>query len=183
MIDPLKPVEGLAVLVKQTRKVDPKTGLVISIKHGFDERPGRGAKQQFKDECDINFIMRKVKARQIHLQDLIRADGKYGDYSSAHDFREAQDIIAHAKEQFEALPAKTRARFANDPAQLLAFVADAENKDEARRLGLLRPEAPDTVPAEEPRVETPVSKKNSKSAKADLSNQPKAEPKGDSDVE
>lgn len=115
----------------------------LRIQHVFPEK-GR-TKQSFREECDINFIMKRY-TRTGRLPELIRTDGKYGDYSNAGDFREAQDIICHAKEQFSALSSRQRERFNNDPARFLDFMNDRSNEDEARKLGFLKPKAPDTVP-------------------------------------
>jgi len=114
----------------------------VGISRAVGKRdPGKyKALQSFKAECDINLIMDKVRKKQVHLQDLIRQDASYGDYSEAGDFMSAQKIIVHAKEQFAALPSRTRERFGNDPAKLLEFVHDDRNLAEARSLGLLKPE-------------------------------------------
>ena len=47
-------------------------------------------------------------------------------------------------QKFTLNPAEVRARFGNDPAAFMSFVEDDANRDEARRLGLLRD--PDPVP-------------------------------------
>ena len=45
-----------------------------------------------------------------------------------------------------ALPAHLRARFENDPAQLIDFLGDENNRSEAEKLGLLEvPKAESTV--------------------------------------
>jgi len=48
------------------------------------------------------------------------------------------------------LPAKVRDRFGQDPAEFLAFLSNPENADEARRLGILKPQeaAPPPVKVE-----------------------------------
>lgn len=110
----------------------------LRIQHTF---PGDSrTKQSFKEECDINYIMRRYTKNGI-LPSMIRTDGKYGDYSSAPDFMEAQNIIAHANEQFSALSSAQRERFGNDPAKFLEFANNANNADEMAKLGLLRKEA------------------------------------------
>jgi phage internal scaffolding protein len=47
-------------------------------------------------------------------------------------------VIA-AEDEFMRLPADLRARFENDPAQLIEFLENLENKDEAIKLGLVNP--------------------------------------------
>ncbi|AXH72218.1 MAG: internal scaffolding protein [Microviridae sp.] len=101
-------------------------------------------KQAFKEECDINNIMRKyLEGAPIPANVSV---GRYGDFSSGADYLEAQSILLTAREQFAALPAKVRERFGNNPAQLLEFVADPKNLDEARKLGLLKLEEPKAPP-------------------------------------
>lgn len=96
-------------------------------------------KDEFIDECNVNVIMRNYEQKGI----LPSAGpvANYGDFVDAPDFIEAQNMIARSRQQFEALPAEVRARFANDPAAFLAFVHDERNLDEAEKLGLLSEEA------------------------------------------
>lgn len=103
-------------------------------------------KQEFKDECDINTIMRKYIATGIVPTNIKL--GRYGDFSEVTDYRECLDTLAETKAQFMALPSTVRRRFDNDPAKLLAFVMDKGNLEEARALGLLREEAKPPQPPE-----------------------------------
>jgi len=74
--------------------------------------------------------------------------GSYGDFSTAPDYFEAQQLLLRARSQFESLPANVRRRFDNDPSKLLAFVGDRSNLAEARELGLLKSEEPAPVASE-----------------------------------
>lgn len=94
--------------------------------------------QDAKDECDINVIMQRYKTMGVMPQGV--GVGVYGDFSGAEDFQAAQETIMRARAQFDALPSEVRARFKNDPAGLLAFVADKNNLEEAARMGLLKDE-------------------------------------------
>lgn len=115
-----------------------------------DEEPR--TKQSFKEECDINNIMRKY-LQGAPIPANVRV-GRYGDFSTGVDYLEAQAVILMAREQFGALPSKVRERFNNDPAMMLDFVGNPANIDEARKLGLLKLEqavpAPVVVPVPEP---------------------------------
>lgn len=91
--------------------------------------------QEFRDECDINKMMKAYM--KTGTVEPTAAVGRYGDFSSVPDFHMAQNIIALAHEQFDALPAHVRRRFDNDPARMLEFVGDRANLEEARKLGLL----------------------------------------------
>lgn len=110
--------------------------------------PGSGrTKQSFKDECDINQILARFKRTRTF--DFVNTmQPRYGDCTGL-EFRQAMETVAGAKSMFHAMPAHLRARFNNDPAEFLDFVNDERNRDEARELGLLRPEEV-SAPAQEP---------------------------------
>ncbi|AXH77469.1 MAG: internal scaffolding protein [Microviridae sp.] len=108
-------------------------------------------KQSFKDECDINVLMRRYESSGVLPVDVSTAS--YGDFSEAPDFMAAQNILRRAEAQFASLPSRVRERFQNDPAHFLEFIAEEANYDEALKLGLLKAEAkPRTVV---PPVEVP----------------------------
>lgn len=96
-------------------------------------------KQSFKDECDINKIMKRFK-KTVGTDYLNRfqgyLDGRYGDFSEVADYRSALHQVRQAEEVFMALPAKVRGRFSNDPAQFLDFVQNPNNAEELVSLGL-----------------------------------------------
>lgn len=92
-------------------------------------------KQSHKDECDINNIMRRYMAtgQLEHVRDELP---QYID-ATGYDYQEAQNFIASANSLFAELPSEVRARFDNDPAQLLDFVHDPKNAQEAVQMGFL----------------------------------------------
>lgn len=53
-------------------------------------------------------------------------------------YEEIQERMIEANNLFLELPSALRERFSNDPANLLSFLADEANRDEASRLGLLK---------------------------------------------
>lgn len=93
--------------------------------------------QQFKEESDINEIVRRFGLTGELPEDL--RVPQYGDFTEVRDFQTAMNAVRQAEESFMALPAEVRARFANDPQKLLEFMADDANRAEADKLGLLRP--------------------------------------------
>lgn len=101
------------------------------------EGPGR-THQEFKDECNINVLMARYVKHGILPAGY--STGTYGDFSEVGDYLEAQQILENARVQFESLPATLRARFDNNPAKMLEFVADRGNLEEARKLGMLKDE-------------------------------------------
>lgn len=94
-------------------------------------------KQSFKEECDINNILKKY-GRTGQLPDLIEKDPIYGDFSEPTSYQEAMNLVILANEQFANLSAKTRERFSNDPVKFLEFTNNPENIDEMVKLGLAK---------------------------------------------
>lgn len=102
-----------------------------------DPEEGR-THQEFKSECDINHIMERA-VRTGNFPPDVKV-GRYGDFSEAGDFQDAQELLAVAQGQFAGLPSKVRERFKNDPARFLAWVEEKDNLEEAHELGLLNEE-------------------------------------------
>lgn len=108
--------------------------------------------QSFADETDINTIMDRFERTGILPETGFEA--RFGDASLFPDFHAAMNMSVQAIESFEALPAKIRARFHNNPAEFLDFFGDANNEAEARTLGLL-PALPAAPEASQPPEATP----------------------------
>lgn len=100
-------------------------------------------KQSFRDECDINRIMARYQNTGV-LEFMQRRDPQYADVSAV-DYQEACNLVAEANSMFENLPSALRSRFDNSPAQLLGFLENPANLQEAISLGLVNP--PASVPA------------------------------------
>ena len=95
--------------------------------------------QSFRDECDINNILRKFNVTgQLPVGSV---QPEYGDFSGITDYQSALNAVMAAQDSFLQLPAKVRARFDNDPALFVDFASDEANKDEMRAMGLIREEA------------------------------------------
>jgi len=112
------------------------------------------AQQQFKDECDINNIMEKFGITGLIPQTPLSPS--YGDFSGVGDYHSALNAVIAAEEQFEALPAKMRARFDNDPSKLIAFIEDEANRPEAEKLGLVNPKPVLSIPVESTEAQLPT---------------------------
>lgn len=99
-----------------------------------NNEPSKTDQSQAK-ECDVNHIMKKyMKTGQI--THLAKVRGTYADVSAIPDLNEALSIVKQADESFSSLPAQVRKRFGNDPSQLLEFLKDPKNDEEAIQLGL-----------------------------------------------
>lgn len=109
------------------------------------------AKQSFKEECDINTIVKRFNLNG-ELPNNIRTP-TYADFDDNVNFHEAMNAIASARESFDAMPAMVRKRFDNDPGKFVDFCSDGKNLDEMRKLGLavpLPPETPTVPPIDKP---------------------------------
>lgn len=90
--------------------------------------------QSFAEDADINVIVERFGLTGQMPEPL---NPQYGDFSQVGDFQSAMNAIADAQSGFMSLPAALRARFGNDPAQLISFLEDPANRSEAVSLGLV----------------------------------------------
>lgn len=91
--------------------------------------------QQFKDEVDINTIVNRFGLTG-ELPDGARMPS-YADFDGVLDYHTAMNAVRGADEAFMAIPADLRAFFQNDPQNLIEFLADPQNRDQALELGLI----------------------------------------------
>lgn len=117
-------------------------------KTGISEWGPSRTQQQFKDEVDTNkIITRYQQTGQIRI-DARKA--MYGDFTNVTNFNDAMNQLAYAQQAFDQLPAAIRDRFNNDPAQMLRFLDDPTQRDEAVRLGLAVAPTPAKAPPPAP---------------------------------
>lgn len=110
-----------------------------SQESGVSTGTENGAKQSFKDECDINTIVERF-GLGYELPQNSRVP-EYGDFSNITTFQEAMNATAAVREEFDKLPANIRSKFGNDPALYVDFCLDENNREELRQMGLLNKEA------------------------------------------
>lgn len=127
--------DGLSALT-DTKYFDP--GVDCSVDYLTGEAIPSMTKQSFRDECDINSIMARYEKDGV-VDHLARVPAQWGDFTDALDYHSAMSIVVQAEERFAALPASVRKRFGNDPAQMLEFLEDPDNRLEAIELGLVDP--------------------------------------------
>lgn len=105
--------------------------------------------QNFKEGTDINKIVSNYM--QTGKMPVNQRAPIFGDFSSL-DFHQMQNRLLDVQAQFQSLPAKLRARFANSPYQLIRFVENPDNYQECLKLGLIiKPVPDDTEPKGEGR--------------------------------
>lgn len=113
--------------------------------------------QNFKDECDVNNIMRKFEKTGM-VSHVNSVQGTYADYTDMpQSYHEALEQVQSAHDMFMTIPAKIRAEFNNDPGEFLAFVEDPANADKLRDMGLAKakPEPVPDPPKADPEPPTP----------------------------
>ncbi len=90
-------------------------------------------------DTDINVLYRNYVRFGTYYPERLsvpRNQPHFGDFSET-DFVSAMNYIARAREQFEALPVEIRERFGYNPRNLLEFLGNKDNIDEAKKLGLM----------------------------------------------
>ena len=112
---------------------------------GIDTGTEGGAQQHFKDECDINTIIKRFGIG-YEMPPNPRIP-QHGDFTGVHDFHTAMNQVRAAQEAFAEMPAHIRSRFDNDPGKYIDFTSDPKNLEEMSSLGMLTKEAQERVRA------------------------------------
>jgi len=110
--------------------------LAASNESGLRCEDASRTQQHFKDETDINNILRQFNVTGLLPQKALSP--RYGDFTGIGDYHGALNQVIAAEGEFMTLPAQLRARFNNDPQELIEFLNNPENKDEAQKLGLVK---------------------------------------------
>jgi len=121
-------------------------------KYGITFTDPTRAQQQFREECNINSIMKRYQKTGV-IDHINKYEGQYGEISPM-SFHEAQNTIATANSMFEELPSSARKQFKNDPAIFLEYVQDPANADSLRDMGL----AERTLPVQPDESDEPKKK-------------------------
>lgn len=93
--------------------------------------------QHHKQECDVNYIVKKYQ-KTGQITHIARDQGVYADLTKSKDFSDAMNTVVKAKEAFMTLPSDVRKRFGHNPQELISFLQDEKNLDEAIKLGLVK---------------------------------------------
>lgn len=95
-------------------------------------------KQEFKDECDINTILKQFTLTGM-IDHINSSPAQWLDLPDVTDYQASLALVADAAEAFASLPSKVRDEFGNDPARFLDAFGDPAKADRLRELGLLNP--------------------------------------------
>lgn len=128
--------------------VSHATGEDFTYDPEIENHPSRSRTQQNQlHDTDINVIVSRFIKTGTMPDIPMPTIADFTD--SVTDFQTAMNMIVAAERSFMTLPADVRAYFGNDPQKFLTFVDNADNFDEAVRLGIAKAR-------EEPRKPEPV---------------------------
>lgn len=107
------------------------------MSHVIDpEEDQGGAKQEFKNECDINFIIDKYQSHGV-APSVAQGVQQFIDVDPI-DYQEALNLVIAAQDVFSQVPSDLRAICKNDPALFLKYVSEPENEDMLIKHGLIQ---------------------------------------------
>lgn len=105
-------------------------------KHSISTGTKTKVQQNFKDDTNVNKIVQRF-SQTGELPMGQQSAPLYLDHTQYGDFTEMLNKVTHVKQAFDKLPAKIRAQFENQPAQMLQFVQNPLNNEEAIKMGLI----------------------------------------------
>jgi len=111
-------------------------------------------------QTDVNNIMAKYK-KTGQITHLAKVQGNFADLSEIQDLHTSMTQVTLAQQTFNALPAELRSRFQNSPVEMLNFLNNPQNDQEAIQLGLKIPLKKETpTETSSPKTKTSKSKTN-----------------------
>lgn len=114
-----------------------RKNLVHEVSDGLTCFTPSRTQQQFKEECDVNNILRNYVNTGV-LNHVSSVAPEFGDFSNVPaDYGEALALIEKSNEEFMKFPSEVRERFDNKPVNLIKFLQDENNREEAEKLGLI----------------------------------------------
>jgi len=140
---------------KETKEIVKGTKVITRRPNGTvrvvtkNDLPSRTQKQ-FGEQVNVNTIMAKYKKTGL-IDHVRKQPGKYQDLTNLPDYMTAMQTVITANTTFETLPSEVRNRFNHDPAQLIEFLGNSKNYQEAVKLGLV-------IPIPEPEPPAPAKK-------------------------
>lgn len=132
--------------------------LVQDLKTGELKPMPSMTRQEYREQCDINNILKQFKKTGIvsHIS-AQQAKGAYEDLPDPMEYQDALNAVLAAQESFASLPSKVRSRFDNDPERFLAFMQDPKNQEEMYELGLATRPVPPPAEPSGPAPKAPVA--------------------------
>ncbi|WNK12976.1 MAG: internal scaffolding protein [Microvirus sp.] len=114
-------------------------------------------KQEFAKDCDVNVIIARCLKSGMPLPSVSAAP-LYADVSEVGSYADCIRRVNAAESAFMELPADIRSQFDNEPANIISFLADPANKDQAIAIGLIpKPVVADVALPDVPAQPVPVN--------------------------
>lgn len=134
----------------------------MKIRKHYDDLKEKGltfkkpsmTQQHFKDDCDINVIVRRFNAGQINTMPLAMNEGFYADVSDLGSYQDANARVNSIKDYFANLPSSVREKFNNSVDDFVAFASSDNSRDAFIEMGIL--EKPEPVKPVQPAPVEPV---------------------------
>jgi len=102
--------------IRQLGKTDFRK---VAVRAAVDTGQESIVQQQFRDECDVNVIVRRFGG----VPPVQNEGGVYADFTGISDYETALERVRRAQEDFMKLDPKVRERYDNDPARFLNAAA------------------------------------------------------------
>lgn len=121
---------GDPIYIKYSSKVmdDGRIQLTPSGKINIQEKIN-----SYRDSCDINVILRRLKNGDLSAMDAFNAEPLYGDFTEfPKGYREVLQFQIDTQRHFDELPTEVKAKFDNDYNQ---FIATAFTEEWIKKLG------------------------------------------------
>lgn len=121
-----------------------------------DPAEGR-TRQEFTEDADIHRIMERfTRTGQLPV---VTGNPIFADVSQVPSLQEAHALMGLANQLFFDQPAQVRVLWDNDPVKMFDWLRNPDNREQAVKLGLMKP-------AEAPKVSAPTPAESGKEAKA-----------------
>lgn len=107
-----------------------------------NERSISRTQQHYRDGTRIDNVLKRYQTQGVNPNDvgLFRAhvnQQEFGIADTTYDYQTQLNKIVEIKAKFNRLPSGIREKFRNDPARMLAFMADPKNLKASIEMGLL----------------------------------------------
>ncbi|MBT1846966.1 hypothetical protein [Enterobacter ludwigii] len=94
--------------------------------------------QHFKDEVNINNIVKRAIATRDNSVFTPAQRAQYYDTTAFSDYQSALDMLSGVEDDFMSLPSSVRQQFGHNPETYVEFMSNPANLQKAIELGLLQ---------------------------------------------
>lgn len=115
---------------------------------GFESKYPSVTQQHFKDEADINYIIKMYDSSGVYpgVTGAAPREPMFGDFSDLPaNAQQVYNQLIEARNNFDQMPLEIRKRFNYDPSAFLDFVQDPANVKELVSMGLASERVDDDV--------------------------------------